>query len=320
MTPRIVLLLAAFLAVPLPLAADRPIPQADRWEQQMQAGMEAFQAGRYRTAARQFGNAVKTARRFPAPDGRLAASLINLGEAHRASGDPGPAEKAFQEAVRVSEQVYGPDHPELALALYRLGRFYVDPTGRSVLVFYERRVYSRRPGDPPVSPMELPMHDPIIPSRYQAKHAKAAPLLERALAIYEKHRPGEEWELIPLLNDLAQARYGLKDYPGAEMLLVRSVALQRRSPAVEEIPLAITFSLLGRVYHKLGRLEFAEECYVEALKLLDRYEQQQWVELRYVLRSYADLLRETNREEKAKALEDRAELLLHENRPRFPWN
>ena len=62
-----------------------------------------------------------------APPTYQAADLISQAEMHRTQGRYAEAELLYQKAVKIAEGVFGPKHPNLALALNNLAEVYRAP-------------------------------------------------------------------------------------------------------------------------------------------------------------------------------------------------
>ena len=95
---------------------------------------------------------------------------------------------AARKALEVAEKNVGPDHPDVAMSLNRLGLVYHDqgqnalaePLLKRALAIYEKAHGPDHPeGAMSLNDLGLVYHD-------QGQDALAEPLLKRALAIYEK--------------------------------------------------------------------------------------------------------------------------------------
>jgi tetratricopeptide (TPR) repeat protein len=91
--------------------------------------VEAYKAGRYPEAEKQFLAALEVAKAFGPQDPRLATSLNNLAGLYRAQGKLQEALPLYQRALAIREKALGPNHPNVvsvltnyAATLRRLGR------------------------------------------------------------------------------------------------------------------------------------------------------------------------------------------------------
>ena len=86
--------------------------QEGRWERLTATGVQAFEAGDYAEAVRQFQAAL------PLADvGNLPTSLTNLAAVYYAQGQYSAAAPLYQRALALQEQILGPDAPQLVPVL-----------------------------------------------------------------------------------------------------------------------------------------------------------------------------------------------------------
>jgi tetratricopeptide (TPR) repeat protein len=122
-------------------------PPVPPWEKHHQAGLTAYRGKHYSEAEKQFKAALTEAEKLPAGDWRLTLSLSNLAEVYRFQSKYSQATPYLKRLVKISEESYGPDHPNVAAHLNNLAGNY----------------------------------------RAQGMLAKAEPIYKRALDIWEKH-------------------------------------------------------------------------------------------------------------------------------------
>ncbi len=122
------------------------------WETSNEAGMEAYEQGRYREAEKRWLAALDEAENFGPDDQRLATSLNNLATLYSAQGNYAQGEPLFQRSLAIWEKVLGPEHPDVATSLNNLAGLY----------------------------------------HAQGKHAEAKDMEERAKAIRAKRDPGRQ--------------------------------------------------------------------------------------------------------------------------------
>jgi tetratricopeptide (TPR) repeat protein len=94
------------------------------WDQDAQAGAQAYLHGNYAAAERHLLAALRTAEEFGPEDPRLALSLNNLALVYHAQGRYDDAEPVYQRAITITERALGPDHPNLAASLGNLAELY----------------------------------------------------------------------------------------------------------------------------------------------------------------------------------------------------
>ena len=77
------------------------------WRKYSQAGSAAYRQGNYAEAVKQFGAALKEAKRFGEDDTRLATSLNNLALLYEAQGKYAKAEPLYKRSLAISEKALG---------------------------------------------------------------------------------------------------------------------------------------------------------------------------------------------------------------------
>jgi len=113
-------------------------------------------------------------------------SLGVLAELYTAQGKYAEAEQRFQDALRISEQQLGPEHPDVATSLNGLAKLY----------------------------------------RHQGKYEQAEAFYERALAIREQSLGTNHPDTAELLHGLAKLLQDQGEHKQAEALYVRALNIQ----------------------------------------------------------------------------------------------
>src|SRR5262249_20421833 len=91
--------------------------QAGHWERVTAVGLQAFAQGDYAEAARQFQAALALAEGQRLAEEHLPTSLLHLAAVYEAQGQYPNAAPLYQRALRLYEQLLGPDHPQVAEVL-----------------------------------------------------------------------------------------------------------------------------------------------------------------------------------------------------------
>ncbi|MDH3669747.1 MAG: tetratricopeptide repeat protein [Gammaproteobacteria bacterium] len=120
------------------------------WDEDAQAGVQAYLHGDYAAAERHLLAALRTAEEMGPEDPRLALSLNNLALVYHAQGRYDEAEPVYKRAISITERALGPDHPNLAASLgnlaelYRTQKKYVEaePLYREALMIWQQAVGS----------------------------------------------------------------------------------------------------------------------------------------------------------------------------------
>ena len=90
------------------------------WETYNDAGIEAYEQGRYAEAEKLWLAALKEAEKFGPQAPRLATSLNNLALLYDTQGKYAEAEPLYKRALEIDEKALGPDHPSVAVSLNNL--------------------------------------------------------------------------------------------------------------------------------------------------------------------------------------------------------
>ena len=94
------------------------------WDEEAEAGVEAYLHGDYAAAEGHLRTALRMAEELGPEDPLLALSLNNLGLVYYAQRRYDKAEPLYQRAIIVTERALGPDHPNLAASLGNLAELY----------------------------------------------------------------------------------------------------------------------------------------------------------------------------------------------------
>lgn len=251
--------------------------QAQRWETHAEAGLKAYEQGRYAEAEESWRTALRQAERLGPAHPRVLQSLNYLAGLYQAQGKYPEAASLLERVLAIVEDLQGPNDPALAQALSNLGA-----------VYYSQENYAR------------------------AQHA-----FERALAIREKARtflwrtPGYEWErAVPeSLDNLAKVYHARQQYVEAERLQRRALAIREEAFGPDHVDVARSLYNLAFIYASQQKFAEAEPLYQRSLEVLEKALGQEHPHLASVLDSYALLLRSTDRDAEAAELEARAKAI-----------
>ena len=135
-----------------------------------------------------------------------------------------------QGAVTLYEQLLGPDHWEVALALNNLALVY-DEWG---------------------------------------KYTEAEPRFRRILTMLEQTLPPDHPDLVGILHNLARCRMFQGDFSQAEQFCRRALAIQEKALGSDHLDLAPTLSLLATIYREQRKYSQAESLYTRALAIREQ--------------------------------------------------
>ncbi len=245
--------------------------QTNTWEQQIEAGKKAYSRAQYAEAENRFAAALREAEKFGPEDARLATSLNELGLVYSAQDKYAEAEPLFRRALAIREKALGPDHADVARTLNNLAALH----------------------------------------RLQNQPAEAEPLIRRALGILEKALGPEHPEVAGTLNNLAGRYRDRGKFAEAEPLFKRSLAIREKVLGPEHPDLTKTLLGMAAFYADQGKYAEAEPLLERSLAILEKAKAfgPNYPNVPEVLTRYAELLRKTNREAKAREMESRATAL-----------
>jgi tetratricopeptide (TPR) repeat protein len=132
-----------------------------------------------------------------------------------------------KQALRVAENSFGSDHPNVGMSLHNLARLYID----------------------------------------LGQYEQAAPLLKRSLAITEKALGPDHPDVGETLNYLANLYADQGRYAQAEQFLKRSLAINEKALGPEHPNVGTSLAYLASLYAKQGHYALAESLYMRSLSI-----------------------------------------------------
>ncbi|HLG60501.1 MAG TPA: FxSxx-COOH system tetratricopeptide repeat protein [Ktedonosporobacter sp.] len=182
------------------------------------------------------------------------------------------AEALFQQARTIWEQVWGPDHPDVAASLFWLAIVYVRQAKYEQAELLHQRALSIR------EQVLGPEHLDVAASLYrlavvyaeQEKDEQAEPLLQRALQIWEQKQGAEHLDIAGVLDALAiiYTRHG-KDRQ-AEELFQRALSIRERVLGSHHPDVAASLNNLSSFFLDQGNDEQAESLGRRALQIWEQ--------------------------------------------------
>lgn len=172
-------------------------------------------------------------------------------------------------AVRMWEEVYGPDHPDLATGLSNLAALY-NVTGEYTKAepLYKRALAIKQGALGPDHP-DVASGLKSIASLYrqQGKYAEAEPLFQQALTIQEKALGPGHPDVGASLNGLAVLLSDQGKYAEAEPLYQRALAIRETALGRSHPDVAMTLSNMAVVFGIQGKSTEAESLLKRALAI-----------------------------------------------------
>lgn len=182
------------------------------------------------------------------------------------------ARQKAQRALALREGVLGPDHPDVARAIFTLGNieYEVDDLPKAETLF-QRAVLIREKSLPPDHP-ELASSITAIANVYlvQSKYSQARSLYQRALAIREQAYGPDHPEVGRAVNLLAHSYDEAKDHVSAEVLYRRAAGIAEKNFGPTHVMFARALTNLAIVHKELGDYAFAEPVFQRALGILEQ--------------------------------------------------
>lgn len=173
------------------------------------------------------------------------------------------------EALRIAETTFGPEHPNTATALDRLGEADIalgsypeaEPLVNHALAIREKSL------GPEAAPIAESLNRLGELCYFEGKFAEAEPFYKRALAMREKVFGLEHSSVADSLDDLAMVYDEQGRYAEAEPLYKRAVAIDEKALGPEHPELAQILNNLANLYQDQSRFMEAEPLYKRALAI-----------------------------------------------------
>ncbi len=146
------------------------------------------------------------------------------------------------------------------------------------------------------------------------KYEEALPTYELALSIREEAYSPTAKETATCLMNLATVLYYAGIYDQAEANLKRALEIHKANLPKDSIEMSKSVYQLALVYHRQKKYEQAEPYYKQALEIKNKAYGPDHIELVHLLKNYADLLTNTNREAIATQMQDFAKSIEAKNR------
>jgi Tfp pilus assembly protein PilF len=204
----------------------------------------------------------------PEAIGRL---LYNVGVYLYVRADFNEAKSAYERALKIEENVYGPDHPEVAATVDNLGivlRQMGDLEGAKE--YHERALeifeHAYGPDHPEVARTAGNLGI-VLQQMGDLEGAKVH--YERALEIFERAHGPDHPEVARTVEGLGTVQGDLGDLEGAKVHYERALEIFERAHGPDHPEVAATVDNLGIVLQQMGDLEGAKEYHERALEIFE---------------------------------------------------
>ncbi|MBX7222898.1 MAG: CHAT domain-containing protein [Blastocatellia bacterium] len=177
-----------------------------------------------------------------------------------------------QQAVELSEKIFGVEHPLLAESLTKLGELYMGQGDYAKAEPpYQRALTIREKGlKPDHSDVAESLNNLALLYHAKGDYAKAEPLFQRALAIDEKMLGAEHQFVAADLNNLAILYWSKGDYAASEPLYRRSLAISEKVLGADHPDVANSLNSLAGLYLTQGDYAKAEPLIQRALAIYEK--------------------------------------------------
>ncbi|GCE06116.1 FxSxx-COOH system tetratricopeptide repeat protein [Dictyobacter aurantiacus] len=218
------------------------------------------------------------------------------------------AEPLFERALRIREQVQGPEHPSTATNLSNLAFLY-EEQGRYAEAepLFERALRISEQGRGPEHPSTaINLNNLAILYEEQGRYAEAEPLFERALRIREQVLGPEHPSTATNLNNLGLLYKIQGRYAEAEPLYERALRISEQVQGSEHPDTATSLNNLAILYEEQGRYAEAEPLYERALRISEQVQGPEHPSTATSLSNLALLYKDQGRYAEAEPLFERA--------------
>jgi tetratricopeptide (TPR) repeat protein/transcriptional regulator with XRE-family HTH domain len=235
----------------------------------------------------------------------IATSINTLAGLYDDEGRYDQAEILYQQALSMYEETLGPDHPDVAICCNNLSGLYRRQGKYDLaepLLMRAREIWMQTTG--PSHPDYGTVLNNLGKLNYlQGKYDQVEALYQQALEIYEQALGPTHPYVAGTLNNLANLYLDLGKYDQAEILYQRSLAIREKTFGHDHPEVAQSLYDLGRLYDIQGLYTQAEPLYLRAMAIREQQPGLLHPEAAKIVKSYADLLRKTHRQDEGIALE-----------------
>jgi tetratricopeptide (TPR) repeat protein len=228
-----------------------------------------YRKGRYEEAERLYKKDIDIQKQcFGTDHQNVGTAMNNLAEIYRLQGKYDEAEDLYRRALEIIDKTLGTNHPNTADILNNMG-----------LLFW-----------------------------HEARYNEAEQLCKRALAIrYEALESGHP-AIADSLTNLASIYRDQNKFVEAEPLFRRALELRKEILGSKHPDVANSLKNLGLMYTAQKRYQEAERSFQQALNILKEASAINSQDAKTILKTYAQLLKETGQKEKTQMLKEHLKL------------
>ena len=241
--------------------------------------------------------------------GLLRAHLLTaLALVHRQAGEYAEATTIGERALAMSEQLLGPEHPDITLALFNLAHIHqstgnytkAQAVSERALALLERTLGPDHPD------LAGPLNSLGNAYRARGQYAEARAMHERALDIREKALDPDDPQLAGSLSLLGSIHHDTGRYEEARAMQMRALDIHEKASNPDHLDRVSALTKLGNVHWATGRYEEARASYARALEILEAALGPDHPEAAPTLQGLALVHAATGEYEKARVMHERA--------------
>lgn len=201
-----------------------------------------------------------------------ATMMTVIGDVYRSLGLYAEATQQLEQAVRIREQLYGPDHPEVAEAYFQLAHVHHDDFDHQAAdAALAKALAIQRQNFEPIAPEILrSLHLQAQTHSLHGNYARADSIYREILNTHATKSTLSEEAHTAILRDRAAVQRELGHFETAEKLYRKTLGLNRRIYGEVHPEVAIVLHALGDVLRHKGDLTGAEAFYRQALIMREK--------------------------------------------------
>ena len=224
------------------------------------------------------------------------------------------AEPLYQQLLRIRETHLGPEHPEVASAIYGLADLYWRQgkyTDAEPLLLRALQIIEQQLG-PEHLRVTLVLFGLATVYRDQGQYAQSERLYQREIRIIEQQLGPEHPWLVDSLSNLALLYHDPSRYAEAERLYKRALQISQQQLRPEHYKVGLPLIGLAQLYHEQGKYAEAELLYQQVLRIWEQYHGLEHHKVAQSLTGLARLYHNQGKYEQAEPLYRRALAIYEE--------
>ena len=290
---------------------------------QVRRGWLAFATGEYERAERIYENILPSLRDLEGDAAELpsepewAEAVNDYGVLQWALGNHERAQILLERALAMNEEVYGPEHAEVATTLANLALARQDAGDlEAARPLYERALAIQEKTRGPSHPsLTTTLVNLASLERRMGEFETARRQLERGLAIAEDAFGPDHPSTASMSNGLGIVLFQLADYEAAESHLERAGKIWRETLGADHPATAANTQHRARVLEARGDLVGASGLYEESARAYEASVGRDHPDLAGTLAEWAEVLEQTGELDEALVLYERAAEIVRERLP-----